>query len=391
MFFKKGNKDEGVLKIVLDIRSSSVGAALLVQKPNSEPLIKYTLRKNIYFENRQKDFEFVDRVMLTLEQVLDKVTTTGLVKVTEKLESHKIDEVMCVFASPWYKSQIKNFKIKKNEPVKFTKKLLDNFIKQKREIEEINPGEIVVDNKILSVYMNGYENPDPFNKSAKDISVSFYTGLISEETLINVREKIKTKFNVKNIKFTTHPLVIISVIKNKYHSLKDFLLVDIGGEMTDLGLFRDSVLQNMVSVPHGVNYFVRQLQKDCSFDQNTAVSHLNLIYDDKLHEDCASKSKELVKRVEKEWLSAIKKGVSDTWTKEIIPPTIFVTVDNNANELAKNIFTSKAAYMKTLTINQEPIIHVLNNKNMKDLCDYDQGVSRDALLSVIAGYSALDE
>jgi cell division ATPase FtsA len=388
MLFKKG-KDEGVLKIALDIRSSSVGGALFIQKDGEVPFIKYSYRKDTYFEESQTNEEFIDRMMIVLNDVLDKIQSTGLVKITEELRSKKIDEVICVFASPWYKSQIKNFTIKRDEEVKFTNKLLKNLISQKKESVDINKKEeLVIDDKILSVYMNGYEVEGPVGKSSKDIMVSFYTGILGKHTKELVEEKIKEKFTVEKINFTTHPVTIISTIKSKYQTLKDFLIVDISGEMTDIGLFKGSVLQNIVTIPRGIHYFVRKLQKDCSFDKNTALSHLNLIYDDKIHETCAPKSRTLVKRVEKEWLSEINDVVKDTWTNQVIPPTIFVTVDNNANELAKNILTSKEAYMKALTINREPIIYVMNTKNMKDLAEYDKNVTRDSLLSIIANYSS---
>jgi cell division ATPase FtsA len=387
MLFKKG-KDNGVLKIALDIRSSSIGGALFIHRKNETPLIKYSFRKDVYFESTQNNEDFVDRMMVLLDDVLKKIQSTGLVKITEDLQNKKIEEVICVFASPWYKSQIKNFNIKKDEEIKFTEKVLGNLIKEKEKIIKVNTDEeVIVDDKILSVYMNGYEVEDPIGKKSANISVSFYTGIIGKQTMNTVSEKIRNVFTVENINFTTHPVSIISVIKSRYKSLKDFLIVDIGGEMTDLGLFKGSVLQNVVTIPRGINYFVRKLQKDCSFDKNTAISHLNLIYDDKIHETCAPKSKTLVKRVEKEWLTEINNVVKDSWTKQVIPPTIFVTVDNNANELAKNILTSKEAYMKALTINREPLIHVISTKNVKDLANYDAGVTRDSLLSVIVNYS----
>jgi len=44
MLFKKG-KDNGVLKIALDIRSSSIGGALFIHRKNETPLIKYSFRR----------------------------------------------------------------------------------------------------------------------------------------------------------------------------------------------------------------------------------------------------------------------------------------------------------------------------------------------------------
>ena len=169
------------------------------------------------------------------------------------------------------------------------------------------------------------------------------------------------------------------------------MLVDVGGENTDIGLFKDSVLQSLISVPHGTHHFVRELGKSCALDKNAAMSKLNLLYEDNLQDEECEKSKEILKKVEKKWLAEVQEAVEGEWNTEVIPPTIFMTVDNSASRLFKTIITSREGYTNSLKINREPIIHIMNNKTVNALCDYDKDVAKDSLLSIAAYFSGLED
>ena len=387
--FKK-RTEKPALKVLLDIRSSSVGAAVLLQYKDKEPLIKYTTRNRIYFEESQQTDKYVNRLMEELGKVLDDVVSVGLKRTGLTPNDNKVSEVFCLLASPWYKSKIKNFSIEKEQPIKFTKDFLKKILMKEEDTEQVLDNETVVDKKILSVYLNNYETRDPMGKKANKIDLTFYRSVMSKQTQDEIEEKIQNRINPKEIKYSTHPLVIITAIKNLFRSLSSFILIDVGGETTDLGLFKDSILHSLVTVPCGIHCFVRELSKSCGLDRNTSMSQLNLLYEDKLESKQCKKTKSALKTAEKDWLEKIQQSVEGEWNTEVIPPMVFITTDNPASRLFKTTLTSKGGYTNSLKMNREPILHMINNKTVEKLCDYDKEVKKDALLSITSYFSNLD-
>jgi len=379
------------IKVVLDIRSSSVGGAILVQKKNSEPLIKYTIRKQVFFEENVSSNEFIERHMVLISAVLDDLVAQGMKKVRKNKGNNRIEEVLCVFSSPWYKPKIKNFSFKKEKSILFTHSFLKKILSKEKETDKIDNNLKIIDKKIISIYMNGYETKNPFGKKAKQIDLSFYSSVMSKKELQKIEEKIEEKLNPIRIKFSTHSLVIISVIRNLFYSLSNFLVFNIGGENTEISLFQDSVLCNLISIPVGINYFIRKVRDDCSLDRDSAISRIKMFFNNEIEEKKSKKTGVVMNKIQKEYLTKICDVIEGQWNNIIIPPTIFVTVDNPVGTSIKKVLTLKENYSKILKINREPIVHVINNQNTETLCDYEDGTQKDALLSVIANFSSLDE
>ncbi len=384
--FKKNIKP-GALKLIVDFRSSSIGGALVVQEENKEPIIIYSTRNYIYLDVVENSDALFKKMISGLENVLDKIEKEGIKKNASKFSENFVSEVFCAFSSPWYKSTIKNFQINNEKPTKFTASVLDKISNKEKQSYKNNESESIVENKIVSVCMNGYEVADPFNKEATQISISIYSSSITTKTIEIIKNKISEKFNTNNITICTHPITIISVLRKLFHSVADFVFVDVGGETTDIGMFRSSKLEDLITVPVGTHYFLRKIINEHKLDLSAAMSHLNLLFNNKLEEDISKKSFDLVNNVKNDFISTINSALENKWKKEITPTNIFITSDLELSGLVKNLISSKDFYSKCLKINQEPIIHIINKKSVPDLCSEDAGIKHDPLLSLISTFS----
>jgi hypothetical protein len=377
----------GVLKLIVDFRSSSIGGALVVHEENKDPIIIYSTRNYIFLDKLDNTEIFFNKIISGLDKVLDSVEKEGIKKNAQKFSENFVSEVWCAFSSPWYKSKIKNFEINNGKSTKFTDSVLNKVLKNESETDKKTTDETSIEKKIVSVCMNGYEVAEPFGKEANQILVSFYSSVIATKTIDVIKKRISDKFSTNNIKICTHPMTIISVIRKFFHSVSDFVFVDIGGETTDIGLFRGGKLEDLVTIPAGTHHFLRKLIEEYKLDLTTAMSHLSLLFSNKLDEATAKKSLEIVNKVKGDFVSIINSALLNKWTKEITPVTIFLTSDLESGGLVKDLILSKDFYAKCLKINREPILQIINKSSMPNLCKEDINIRPDPLLSLITTFS----
>ncbi len=387
--FKKN--EPGILKLIIDFRSSSVGGALVVEEPNKDPVIIYSTRSYAFLEKIDNPETFWSKMLMTLDKVLDSVDKEGVKKNAQKFSENFVSEVWCAFSSPWYESKIKNFEINNTKPTKFTKSLLEKILAKNEQTKNKEGDRKEIENKIISVYLNGYEVTDPFEKKADKILVSFYSSEISTKTENEVVKRISEKFGTNNIKICTHPLMIISLIKALFHSVSEFVFVDIGGETTDIGLFRGGKLEDLITIPKGTLHFLRKLIEGRGLDFVTATSHLNLLFNNKLDETTTAKSFASLKIIKDEFISIIKKALENKWLKEVTPATIFLTSDGTMSGLLKDIILTKDFYSGCLKINRDPILQIINKNSARELTKEDSNTREDLLLSLISTYSNIDK
>lgn len=370
---KKANQ-HNPLNIILDIRSSSVGICFW-QTINKRPTIIYTDRQYILFDEIQKNNDFIDNIYKTLDQVIEKVHKTDL---SHNNNLRNIDNIMCVLSHPWYKVDIKNIELKEKKSRKLSKDYLNSKLKtifNKEEDKKV----VEIENKISSIYLNGYELSDPFNKEFEDIKISAYRGVIGKTTKEDLENRIKDNFKYKNIVFHTHPLSISSVLRNHFHSLNDFSLFNIGGEITEILNSENGSLNELVAISKGFNFLVRELSETINENKNSTFSKMKLLTEDELDD---KKILAQIIKIAERWFEEIN-------TKNKIKNNIFITIDKDFAKIIKKIFSNKDFYNNVLSLDKEPNIRIINSNNTKDLALYLESVEKDPILSILFNFQQL--
>ena len=145
--FKKKEK----YTVVFDINSASIGAAIIKHVLGEKPEIITTDRVNINFL-MDVDFKAFSRCTIdSFKRILKNII---------KKFPKKIDLITCVFSSPWYISQTRIIKIKKDEEILVDKFFIDKILEKEKIIfkdkwdrkEEAD----FVEQEIMAVNLNGY-------------------------------------------------------------------------------------------------------------------------------------------------------------------------------------------------------------------------------------------
>jgi hypothetical protein len=161
-----------------------------------------------------------------------------------------------------------------------------------------------------------------------------------EKVLKKMEYAIGKHFHSENIKFSSFAMASFIVLRDLFAHHKDFLLVDICGEITDISLVKDDILCDSISFPLGRNFVTRKIARlfNCPLDE--AKMLVSLYKDRHIEKMIGKKLEPAMDKIESEWLKNFQKSLSGLAGGVFIPSTIFLTADQNISgffsEIIKN-------------------------------------------------------
>ena len=232
----KNKKEELVL--VFDIGSSSVGGALFEAQKTGIPKIIYSIREPIILEKNVSFDRFFSLTLKSLEIVTNKISMKGF---------GAPKKVFCILSSPWYASQTRIIDLKKNTPFIFSSKLADSLIEKEIKIFEeeclkkyvhTNSKVMPIELKNMQIMLNGYVVSKPLNQKATELEMTIFISMSGEQILEKFKEAIGKHFYSQNIKFASFAVASFAVARDLFVNQDSFLLIDIGGEVTDISMIK---------------------------------------------------------------------------------------------------------------------------------------------------------
>ena len=247
-----GAEKKNELILVFNIGSSSVDGALFEAQCSGIPKIIFSAREPIKIEEKVEISHFLLTTIKSLEIVAYKIFQAGL---------GAPSQVFCVLSSPWYVFQTRIISFKKNTPFIFTEKLADELIKKEIKLFEEehvlkyshSDNQVrVIELKNIKTLLNGYEISESMDQKAKELEMHIFISISGESVLKKMEDTISKHFHLKQIKFSSFVLSFFTVARDFYPKQENFLLVDIGGEMTDISMVKKNTLRESISFLWGV-------------------------------------------------------------------------------------------------------------------------------------------
>lgn len=381
MFFRGIKKNKKI--ILFDFRSSSVAASIIsINDEISLPKILFVRRERYYFSEAPKADEFIIRAHIVLKKLIQEINHF---KINDPDIDHAISEVRILYGAPWYTPNFINIHHEQDKGFVFTRELLAKIIKNTDKKLEINPDTEIIEKNLSSILINGYETTDPFKKKTKDVKLSFYLSYVASETKYEIERIIKNGLHVENIYSHSHTAVLYSFLKNNFHAVNNYVLLDVSGEMTEITIVRNSFFKKHVTIPVGSHIFSRKLAQISGYDLHTAWSHLNIFLEQINEPKIKKKIENVFEDIKDYYLESIKRTFSEEKIIDI-PPKIFVVADNEVRNLVKNVFESHEGYAGALKMSRRPDIISFNKSTFSDLCLYNPGINADNLISIFSNF-----
>lgn len=349
-----GKKEHAELSIILDIRSASIGGAFVELHAQSAPTVLFTTRQKNFSKEHRDPKEFISVMYKTLASVLETLQTDGARAIGQKIK-HTIP-VYVVYSSPWFMSQTKSIRLKKTKPFIFTEDMFKKII-SKETLFQKEEGVEKIESDITHVVVNGYELKDPYEKKINEIDIAFYLSAISSQTKETIEKTIKEVFNTPHIIHRTNTLVTFSTLRHVFSHTPNFLFIEIGGEVTDVGIVEQNTLTHSITVPVGYHEFVRALQNDMKMDETQARSTIETLTS--RDEEKNKKTYEVLDKVAKTWSDTLISAMEEVVFP--LPQNIFVISESENqtyfNRMIKRVFlgheTSEKLHFNVISTSQE--------------------------------------
>ncbi|MFA5936645.1 MAG: hypothetical protein WC822_02065 [Candidatus Paceibacterota bacterium] len=378
-------KDEKELMLVFDIGSSSVGGAVFEMQQSKIPKIILSIREPIVFEDKLNTDRFLFLTLKSLEIVASRICLKGI---------GRLSKIFCVLSSPWYASQTRTIKLEKNTPFLFTSKLADELIKKEINLfEEENLTKFShTDNKVrmiefknMKTMLNGYTTPDPLNKKVKKLEIVIFISMSGEQILKKIEDTISRHFHSTEIKFSSFVMMSFAVARDMFVEQENFLLVDIGGEVTDISIIKKDMLGNSISYPLGRNFMIRNVAGDLDCTLDEARSLISLYKDGHAVKSIEKKLEKIINKLKMEWLKKFQESLVSISDDISVPSAIFITVDQDLTEFFSEIIKNEQFNQYTLTESKFKIIF-LDTETLHGVTAFKENIDRDAFLIIESIY-----
>lgn len=325
--FTSTKKDHKVA--IFDIGSGSVGAAVAyIPDEDTIPTITKSVRTDIKFRDKL-NFNIL---------LLDLYT--ALAKTAHSLYTSKIgapDEIHCVLASPWYVSETRVVKISRDRSFVFTEKLANDLIQKEiialRSLYEKKYGRMeslpeVVETRIMGVSLDGVFFDEPIGRSMKSLEVHIVISLSPNTLLERIRLVLAQNFHHTRVTFSSFILSTYLAVRDKYVAPDSYLLLDIGGEVSDVALITKGILRSSLSFPFGKNKLFKELCHATNSEFRDAKELFGLYSTNMLSSQKRRTLEPIFNKLESDWNQTFRSSIA-TLPDTFLPHTLFVTVDTD--------------------------------------------------------------
>lgn len=368
---------------VFDVGSDSVGASIVQYiSPNDPPKILKTFREDIIFRENLDFMIFMDDMIKTLKLVAFDVSLAGV---------GTISDIHIVLSSPWYVSENRHVFVSEPKPFIFNDKLSNDIFnkeiaKLKKDHHDKYGGNLdalnIVEKEIVQVSLNGYPVDNPIGKKATQVDMNILITLSSGVAMDTIKNSLESVFHSIPLYFHSNISSLYIVIREKYHNMNAYTIVDIGGEVTDVCIVDNGIPKNIISFPYGRQNVYRDLMKILKKNKAEISSLLSLYIDDTLESKEKSKITTALQTVEKSWVDEFENAFRSIPEPKMLPNSVFLVVNKDIHQIFLDLFNQKNSFIYKVFKNNCNIVG-LQGPDFLGLCKIGDGVC-DSMLMIQA-------
>ena len=373
LFSSKENSPHNVA--VFDIGSGNVGVAIVrVGGESDRPVFLFSQRFEIAIEEEVNFEKFAISMASALELAA---------KAVRDAKVSGISEVFCFLGSPWYASQTRTISFTKNNPFNVTESLIKNLVD--KEIDLFKKGDLpkyasyekmsILENYTIDCILNGYRVPNPFQKNVSSVNLSIFLSMSPSIILDQMKKIIErhVSFAHRKLFFASTVFSEYLLISNLFVKNDSYLLIDVDGEITDISVVKNNVLEETMSFPVGRNALVRDIttcKHNTQAEATTLIrgyisGHLELTVHEEI-EECLS-------RVRTTWLDSFQDSLTRLAGHLALPRTVFLVTESDIAPWFTDTIKREEFSQYMLTDRRFSVIP-LSAPSINEYCDFASNV-----------------
>ncbi|MCX6719343.1 MAG: hypothetical protein NTZ38_03145 [Candidatus Taylorbacteria bacterium] len=313
----------------MDIQSSIVRSSLVLLKQGSIPHIFSMNEWAVPYRHNSGSAQLIES---TLKLISEAVTTGGRIlheKHSEKgsiLPKH-ISEIHFVLSSPWIISMARTITERFSKPMTATKRLVSDIIARERarDISHDDSNIEMIEEKIFDVRLNGYSVSRWEDKITDKLDISFATSVAGSDTMNYLRAICSHIIPAKRIHLHSSLLLQYIGIFSILPDQKDYILIHIHGELTDVVIVEHGTCLFFGSFPKGINNILHAVAVATHSTAKIADSLLTLCVNDHLDWEQARNAKIIIDKMIEGWIDSLKELFSRSTCAEALPKTVMIS------------------------------------------------------------------
>jgi hypothetical protein len=230
----------------------------------------------------------------------------------------------------------------------------------------------VIEHPIVGVSLNGYLVEDPIGKKTRSIEINMVISLSPKICLDKIKETISKNFHSTPVSFSSFVVSSYISVRDKYINSDSYLLLDVGGEVTDIGIVSKGILKESLSFPYGKKTFFRDICKKLKIELRDAYELFNLFSKNTLSEKDSKKFLPILEETEKLWGSFFRECIKTLPKTLILPNVIFLTIDSDIKDWFIKII-NKEESIQSMIINKKFTIVSVDGLEFLNMCNVKGG------------------
>jgi hypothetical protein len=377
------SKKEMETVALIDIGSASVGGAYARFSKKSVPEIHYTARVSIEPAAGEEAERAMERALTELCEQM--VIEGGPALQRSAGESH-IQTVLVTVAAPWQETKVGVKTIETGKVFTFSHSMMSEAI---REFADVPKGRKATDTSIIATLLNGYETQKPFGKHVKRADLVTLSSTIDEAVADTVMQTVRKAFHTHHIEMRAFLPACYTTIRDLYPHEKDFFILDVSGEATDIALIKQGLMVDAHTFPQGINAITRAAHSagihaaKNSGPLTTLASHTTIL----VRSDHNAQFGSEVEKVRTSWIDGLSQTLKKFSDHHALARTIFILADEDARDFLRNALDEPS--LRQLWLSDEALrIIPMQPAHFTHLIKVRGTSSGDIFLSVLALFYA---
>lgn len=316
--------------VLIDVGSASVAGAYAHVVEGKLPILYYSAR--VALERRED--ETSDAAMLrALSTLCERLIREGAPALRRETGSGHADSLLVSVAAPWQDTKVRTGSKQQEKAFVFTRAMMQDLVAaQKAEA----PGRMSTGESVIGTLLNGYEIANPFGKRATRAELVILSSSIAKEVAEGIEKLVRGAFHNHAVTLVSFAPVAYTVFRDLYPHEKDFLILDVSGEGSDLAFVKNGLLMDVGSTSLGL----RSLTEAGKVAAQTARQEYSPF---DLH----------AQKAQSGWLSELAIVLHTFASRHPLPRTLFLLADDDARGFL--VRALDAPQLHSLWLSDEPL------------------------------------
>lgn len=301
---------------VIDVGSGSVGLCVF-DRGREKPLLISTSRTQISAGTEEAKASITERTITALTKALEPHHKT-------QAPAH----VRVVLASPWYDAKIKTITTKSERSVRVTPETIVRTMKQylAQKNEPIPAGRTQIESIVSQAYVNGYPTNLKEPLIGTVLRVNYYSSEADTEFVRQVTAAVHTVFPNTKVSFHSFAYVGFTALR-MIRDEENFVLMDVGGEITDIGVVHHDGFRFIGTFPIGTQSLVRAVAGEGSLTDT--ATRLSLFGSQELSSEEQAVISGKLSSASEAFKTQLRSSLEAASAEVAVPQTTFLFADSN--------------------------------------------------------------